>query len=109
MVNLYKTDYLDKPTGPSIQDFLSQKDAQKMVSKYGRFWFNKDSLYYRTTQGYDIHVENIEIGKCISQECLIVRMNGIIIPTITLEQLKILLRYYGQNTIYSNFYEKISI
>lgn len=119
--------YLIRPIGPTIQDLIStiqtviagippeegrklfgeSIDINSLLSKYGRFWFYKGILYYRTPQGSDMPVNRIELGKGTSQDHLIVRINGQIIPIVALEQLRILIKYHGQGTVYSDLYEKI--
>lgn len=120
--------YLARPIGPNIQDLIPtiqiiisqippeqiqqmfghQINIAPLLSKYGRFWINEDKLYYRHPQGYDISVNEIEVGKSLSQNGLIARINGQVIPIIALEQLRILIKHFGKNTIYAELYDKIN-
>lgn len=104
--------YLAEPTGPSLNDFFSntpQEVAKDLLSKYGRFWISNDGkLHYMQPNDEDTLVKHITVGNGL-QGGLIVRANGIVIPTVALEQLRILLQCgetFGFNT-YSNLLQKI--
>lgn len=78
--------YLTEPCSVNISDM-----AKDLVDKYGRFWISHEGqLKYRTTNNTDITVNDISIGNYVGNK-LIVCVNGIIVPTMSLEQLRILL------------------
>ena len=78
--------YLAEPCGVNISSM-----ATDLIDKYGRFWISDEGhLQYRKSNGSDISVNNISIGNCAGCK-LILRVNGITIPTMALEQLRILL------------------
>lgn len=89
--------YLIEPIGPNIIDFCSigpPGSTEDLLKTYGRFWISNDGiLRYRQPQclnGKDTIVKNITVGHCLG-DGFIVRVNGKVIPTIALEQLRILL------------------
>lgn len=102
--------YLAEPndTSPfsSYSIVLPDKDP---FEKYGRFWISNDGIIrYRQCNENDIPVNDITVGH-LGNKC-IVRVNGIVIPTAALEQLRILLRFCekcGFN-IYSNLLHNIN-
>lgn len=120
--------YLSIPVGPTIEDLIptiyfiislippeniqelfgDNIDINPLLSKYGRFWFDGDRLYYRNSEGDDISVDKIEIGRSLSQNELIAWLNDQIIPIVALEQLRVLIKTYGQNTIYAPLSDKIN-
>ena len=107
--------YLIEPIGPSLFDFTSvvpEVIYEDLIKTYGRFWISNEGLIkYRRSQcpshlewsESDVTVKNITMGHCLGGNP-IVRVNGIVIPTIALEQLRILLRSGQKNRFntYSN-------
>lgn len=71
------------------QHHLSQHHALNDLSSD----LSSGELFYRTTGGVDILVKDLSFN--CSQRSLIVRVNGMVIPTICLAQLKVLLQKYG--------------
>lgn len=77
--------YLAPPTEPIIL-------TSSMISKCGKFWLYCNQLYYRTCNGQDVRVDHINVTKSSrTHNHLLVRINGTLIPTLALEQLRILL------------------
>lgn len=87
--------YLTDPNSENFFYFSSSASpniVKTLLEKYGRFWISNDgSIIYRNHNGNDILVNNIDVGALGSR--IIVRVNGIVIPTPALEQLKVLLRF----------------
>ena len=116
--------YLGEPIGPYLSDFpatiqkqLTTSELQhkyynnntinELLSQYGRFWIdpNMNILYYHLPGGKDIQVQHLTVGKGLNSD-LIVRVNGHVIPTIALEQLRILLNRFN---IYPNLLNNINV
>jgi hypothetical protein len=88
--------------------YLTEPNGEKPFQKYGRFWISNDGiLQYRQSNGINIKVNDITVGHLGSK--IIVRVNGIVVPTPALEQLRSLLRMYEQTTFktYSNLLHNI--
>ena len=107
--------YLLEPNGPSLDDIVptiqkyvskdttvlanSNIDINPLLSKYGRFWLDGSILYYRNTDGLDIPVKTFQIGNRISQNGLIIRVNGLPITMYAVQQLQKLLKKFA-TTLY---------
>lgn len=104
--------YLAEPNDTSLFNFYSivPPDIVKdLIEKYGRFWISKDGIIkYRECNSNDITVDNITIGNLGNKS--IVRVNGTVVPTVALEQLRVLLRFCDKCNfdIYSNLLDNIS-
>jgi hypothetical protein len=88
--------------------YLTEPNGTNPFEKYGRFWIANDgTLQYRQSNGIDVKVNNITIGHLGSKT--IVRVNGIVVPTPALEQLRSLLHMYekAQFKSYSNLLHNI--
>jgi hypothetical protein len=72
--------YLSEPNNANAKD---------LSNRYGRFWISNDGLIHYN----DIIVKDITVGHCTGNRC-IARVNGTIIPTAALEQLRNLLFSY---------------
>lgn len=87
--------YLVEPSGPNIIEFSNSTPKniyESLLKIYGRFWISNDAtLKYRQPNGIDLPVKNIIVGPSL-EGSHIFRVNGIVVPTIALEQLKVLLR-----------------
>ena len=78
--------YLTEPCSVNISNMSTE-----LIDKYGRFWISDDGqIQYRKPNGDDIIIKNISIGNCAGNK-LILRINDIVVPTMALEQLRILL------------------
>ena len=104
--------YLTEPISTNIFDFYSTSSPDiinNLLEKYGRFWISNDGyIKYRQRNGNDVVVNNITVGPLGSRS--IVRVNGVVVPTPALEQLKILLRFCEKCNfnIYSKLLENIN-
>ena len=103
-------------SAPTMSTGWSSEQLNKkfltLLSQFGRFWIKMSStdcvdrsstnqesvneLFYRTSSGIDVRVNDLSMH--YSHRALIVRINGMVIPTICLAQLTILLQKYGHNS-----------
>lgn len=91
-----------RPTNDIIDTYLnSSRGCQDyfLISKFGCFvilpsW-PENELYYKSKNG-DMKVHQLSIGKVTQGNSIIARVNGQIVPTIALQQLKIILQSSGK-------------
>ena len=76
-----------------------------LLNRYGRFWLDpKGTLWYRDRQGKDREVEKVSVTKC-PKDAFIARVNGEVVPTVALAQLRQLLSTSDQK--WSDFLEQL--
>jgi len=97
---------LDKETVRQLEDISI--NFENMMKKYGRFWSTDEELFYRTNIGTDEHIKQITIGNFTQGQSLISRVNGTVVPTICLEQLRLHLNTYHRNGKYEALYNNLN-